>query len=210
MIGQPIVEQLLAAALGDSIIFSEPVESVRETSTGVDVTAVSGRIVHSTYCVASDGARSMVRQSLGIPFTGTKPEMTWAVLDCFIDSDFPRVPEIITFELDGQSRVAWIPRERDLCRFYILLDGEITEEKSKASIKKHLAPYRVEFTKTEWFSTFEGEKFLQYRFMLSTLTPQIPASPPLLHPLLRAVLARSAAEAINMQVRQAKLTTHVS
>lgn len=160
MIGQPIVEQLLAAALGDSIVFSEPVESVRETSTGVDVTAVSGRIVHSTYCVASDGARSMVRQSLGIPFTGTKPEMTWAVLDTFIDSDFPRVPEIITFELDGQSRVAWIPRERGLCRFYILLDGEITEEKSKASIKKHLAPYRVEFTKTEWFSTFEGENLI--------------------------------------------------
>ncbi|KAM0485567.1 hypothetical protein ACHAPX_001555 [Trichoderma viride] len=165
MIGQPIVEQLLAAALGDSIVFSEPVESVRETSTGVDVTAVSGRIVHSTYCVASDGARSMVRQSLGIPFTGTKPEMTWAVLDTFIDSDFPRVPEIITFELDGQSRVAWIPRERGLCRFYILLDGEITEEKSKASIKRHLAPYRVEFTKTEWFSTFEVKERLADTFV---------------------------------------------
>jgi 2-polyprenyl-6-methoxyphenol hydroxylase-like FAD-dependent oxidoreductase len=175
MIGQPIVEQLLAAALGDSIVFSEPVESVRETSTGVDVTAVSGRIVHSTYCVASDGARSMVRQSLGIPFTGTKPEMTWAVLDTFIDSDFPRVPEIITFELDGQSRVAWIPRERGLCRFYILLDGEITEEKSKASIKRHLAPYRVEFTKTEWFSTFEGEKIL-------LISNPCPSDPCPLHP----------------------------
>ncbi|KAH0593056.1 hypothetical protein MHUMG1_09303 [Metarhizium humberi] len=165
MIGQPIVEQLLAAALGDSVIYSEPVESVRETCTGVDVTAVSGRIVHSTYCVAADGARSMVRQSLGIPFRGTKPEMTWAVLDCFIDSDFPRAPEIITFELNGQSRVAWIPRERGLCRFYILLDGEITEEKSKTSIKKHLAPYRVEFTKTEWFSTFEVKERLAATFV---------------------------------------------
>lgn len=184
MIGQPIVEQLLASALGDSVMYSEPVESVRETSTGVDVTAVSGRVVHSTYCVAADGARSMVRQSLGIPFTGSKPGMTWAVLDCFIDSDFPRVPEIITFELGGQSRVAWIPRERGLCRFYILLDGEITEEKSKASIKKHLAPYRVDFTKTEWFSTFEGEAFFFLLSLLSfLLSRKDPCPPPIEAPL---------------------------
>lgn len=156
MIGQPVVEQILAAELGDSIMFSEPVESVRENEKGVDVYAISGHIVHAKYCVAADGARSATRQALDIPFKGTKPEMTWAVLDTFMDSDFPRCPEIITFELNGESRVAWIPRERDMCRFYILLDGEINEERSKESIKKHLAPYRVEFTKKEWFSTFEG------------------------------------------------------
>ncbi|WEW55603.1 hypothetical protein PRK78_001034 [Emydomyces testavorans] len=165
MIGQPVVEQLLAAELKESICYSEPVESVRETTSGVDVTTVSGRIVHGTYCIGSDGARSMVRQSLHIPFTGTKPEMTWAVLDTFIDTDFPRCPEIITFELDGESRVAWIPRERNMARFYILLYGEITEERSKASIRKHLAPYRVDFTKTEWFSTFEVKERIAETFI---------------------------------------------
>lgn len=157
MVGQPEVEKLLAEALGESVSYSEPVESVRETDSGVDVTTVSGNVVHATYCVAADGARSMVRQSLGIPFTGTKPEMTWAVLDTFLDTDFPRCPEIITFQLDGESRVAWIPREREMARFYVLLDGDITEERAKESVKKHLAPYRVEFTHTEWFSTFYGE-----------------------------------------------------
>ncbi|EEP78012.1 conserved hypothetical protein [Uncinocarpus reesii 1704] len=165
MLGQPVVEQVLAAELKESICFNARVESVRETKSGVEVTTVSGRIVHSTYCIASDGARSMVRQALGIPFSGTKPEMTWAVLDTFIDSDFPRCPEIITFELDGESRVAWIPREREMARFYSLLDGEITEEKAKACVKRHLAPYRVDFTKTEWFSTFEVKERIAQTFI---------------------------------------------
>ncbi|EAS34804.3 FAD monooxygenase [Coccidioides immitis RS] len=165
MIGQPVVEQLLAAELKESLLYNERVESIRETECGVEVATISQRIVHGTYCIASDGARSMVRQALRIPFTGTKPEMLWAVLDTFIDSDFPRCPEIITFELDGESRVAWIPRERGLARFYILLDGEVTEEKSKASIKRHLAPYRVDFTKTEWFSTFEVKERIAETFI---------------------------------------------
>ncbi|KAI1969396.1 hypothetical protein LOZ53_006719 [Ophidiomyces ophidiicola] len=164
MIGQPVVEQLLAAELKDSVWFNERVESVRENESEVEVTT-SRRVVRGTYCLASDGARSMMRQALGITFTGTKPEMTWAVLDTFIDSDFPRCPEIITFELNGESRVAWIPRERNMARFYILLDGEITEEKSKASIKQHLAPYRVDFTRTEWFSTFEVKERIAETFI---------------------------------------------
>lgn len=41
-------------------------------------------------------------------------------------------------------------------RFYILLDGEITQEKAEASVRDHMAPHKVEFKKTEWFSTFES------------------------------------------------------
>ncbi|KAI1046077.1 hypothetical protein LB505_013379 [Fusarium chuoi] len=69
--------------------------------------------------------------------------MTWAVLDTFLDTDFPVCPEIITFELDGESRVAWIPRERGMSRFYVLLKGEITQQLAEESIKEHLAPYRL-------------------------------------------------------------------
>lgn len=41
-------------------------------------------------------------------------------------------------------------------RFYVLLDGEITQSKTEASIRKHMAPHTVEFTHIEWFSKFES------------------------------------------------------
>lgn len=50
-------------------------------------------------------------------------------------------------------------RERGLARFYVLLDDKITQENSEKEIRKFLAPYRVDFPKTEWFSTFESMNF---------------------------------------------------
>ncbi|KAF4945016.1 hypothetical protein FGADI_12275 [Fusarium gaditjirri] len=143
MIGQPVVEQVMRNRLGDSVSYNEHVIGITEDDDSVNVSTSSGRKVSSKYVVGADGARSFVRNTLGISFTGTKPEMTWAVLDTFLDTDFPICPEIITFELNGESRVAWIPRERGMSRFYVLLKGEITQQLAEESIKEHLAPYRV-------------------------------------------------------------------
>lgn len=157
MIGQPDVEAALEKQLDTPVHYAETATSIAENSEGVTVTTNLGRTIRAQYAVGADGARSMVRTSLGISFTGTKPGMTWAVLDTFIDTDFPLCPEIITFQLNEQSRVSWIPRERGMARFYVLLDGEITQEKAEISIREHMAPHRVEFVKTEWFSTFESK-----------------------------------------------------
>lgn len=43
-------------------------------------------------------------------------------------------------------------------RFYVLLDGDITQEKTEASVRRHMAPHRVEFTHVEWFSKFESTR----------------------------------------------------
>ncbi|KAF7594817.1 hypothetical protein BBP40_008147 [Aspergillus hancockii] len=155
MIGQSCVEDVLLHQLDIPVDYNSRVNGIQETRSGVVVTTDQGKTVVAKYAVAADGARSFVRTTLGIPFTGTKPEMVWAVLDTFIETDFPVCPEIITFQKDGQSRVAWIPRERGMNRFYILLDGEITQEKAEASIREHMGPHTIEFKKTEWFSTFE-------------------------------------------------------
>lgn len=167
MIGQPEVETALLGRLKTPVRYGEKVVSISETESGVSVTTDLGRTVRSKYAVAADGARSTIRHALDIGFAGTKPEMVWAVLDTFIDTDFPVCAEIITFQLNGQSRVSWIPRERGMARFYVLLDGQITQEKAENSIREHLAPHRVDFVKTEWFSTFEGPS----AFFLSFFTP---------------------------------------
>jgi phenol 2-monooxygenase len=158
MIGQPVIEDVLSRKLDNAVCYSERVVAISETEEGIKTTTDRGRVVHSKYAVAADGARSTVRKALNISFKGAKPEMVWAVLDTFIDTDFPECAEIITFQLNGQSRVSWIPRERNMARFYVLLDGEITQERAEDSIREHMAPHLIEFKKTEWFSTFEGKQ----------------------------------------------------
>ncbi|KAK6848811.1 hypothetical protein PG995_012644 [Apiospora arundinis] len=167
MIGQPEVERTLLEQLDDKtpVRFGERVTSIREDSDSVTVTTDAGRTTHAQFAIGADGAKSTVRQALGIGFQGTKPEMIWAVLDTFLDTDFPICSEIITFQLDGQSRVSWIPRERGMSRFYVLLDGDVTQEKAEKSIQRHLAPYRVNFVRTEWFSTFEVRERIASTFV---------------------------------------------
>jgi 2-polyprenyl-6-methoxyphenol hydroxylase-like FAD-dependent oxidoreductase len=110
MIGQSRVEDVLLRQLDIPVDYNTRVNEIQETKSGVLVKTDQGRTVVAKFAIAADGARSFVRTTLGIPFTGTKPEMVWAVLDTFIETDFPTCPEIITFQKDGQSRVAWIPR----------------------------------------------------------------------------------------------------
>lgn len=110
MIGQPQVEEALLHQLDVPVTYKNSVTSIAEFDSGVVVTTDHGKTVVAKYAIAADGARSFVRTALGIPFLGTKPGMVWAVLDTFIETDFPCCPEIITFQKDGQSRVSWIPR----------------------------------------------------------------------------------------------------
>ncbi|KAI1455481.1 FAD binding domain-containing protein [Annulohypoxylon moriforme] len=165
MVGQSVVEQVLKDNLDVPVHYEEKVISISETEGGVTLRTNRGRKVLSKYAIAADGARSTVRQVLNISFTGTKPEMVWAVLDTFIDTDFPVCSEIITFQLRGQSRISWIPRERGMARFYVLLEGEITQKKAEDSIREHMAPHRIDFVRTEWFSTFEVKERIASTFI---------------------------------------------
>ncbi|KAI6419672.1 hypothetical protein MCOR14_010786 [Pyricularia oryzae] len=169
MLGQPAIEATLLARLDApaAVHYSERATAAAEDDAGVTIHTSAGRAVRARYAVAADGARSTLRAALGIPFAGTEPEMRWAVLDAFVDTDLPvRRSEIVTFELRGQSRVAWIPRERGMARFYVLLDGgEVTQQRAEASIGEHLAPHRVEFVRTEWFSAFDVKERIAETFI---------------------------------------------
>lgn len=152
-----------------------------------------GEVVHGRCLVGADGARSLVRQAACITFRrgggrsegvgedgeGEEEEsevygdddgvgaQVWGVMDVFVETDFPRCNEIVSFELGGRTRVQWIPRERGLARFYALLDDgsgedngegeEVTLERTMECVKQHLAPHWVEFKGVEWFSSVEGE-----------------------------------------------------
>lgn len=109
MIGQADVERALVKNLDIDVRYSAEVSSVNETSDLVETT-VGDQMIISRYIIAADGGQSPIRKQLGIDFQGDKPNMRWAILDTFIETNFPVCNEIINFEENGQSRVAWIPR----------------------------------------------------------------------------------------------------
>ncbi|CAG8951006.1 hypothetical protein HYFRA_00006403 [Hymenoscyphus fraxineus] len=164
MIGQSDVEKALVKNLDVDVLYDTEVESFSETSTGASV-VIKGKTLTAKYVIGADGGQSPIRKGLNIDFVGDKPNMCWAVLDTFIKTDFPLCDEIISFEENGQSRVSWIPRERGMARFYILLDGEVTQERSEESIRSHMKPYNVEFVKTEWFSTYNVQERVAETFL---------------------------------------------
>ncbi|KAJ4310618.1 hypothetical protein N0V94_008347 [Neodidymelliopsis sp. IMI 364377] len=111
MIGQPFIERHFASHIDTPVHYSEPALSFSHTTSPPSVTVhTAKRTVKATYCLAADGARSFMRNELGIGWEGTKPNMVWAVLDCWIDTTFPITREIVTLQVDGESRMAWIPR----------------------------------------------------------------------------------------------------
>ncbi|KAH6616649.1 FAD binding domain-containing protein [Boeremia exigua] len=169
MIGQPYIERHFVSHIDTPIHYDEPALTFSHTTSPLSVTVQTAkRTVHAKYCLAADGARSFLRNKLNIGWEGTKPNMVWAVLDCWIDTTFPVTREIVTLQVDGESRMAWIPRERGMQRFYVLLDGEITQEKTEASIRRHMAPHPVEFTHVEWFSKFEIKERVASTFLHPT------------------------------------------
>ncbi|KNG46257.1 FAD/NAD(P)-binding domain-containing protein [Stemphylium lycopersici] len=173
MIGQPFIERHFVSHLDVPVNYSEPALSFSHSIAPLGVTVETPkRTIKAKYCLAADGARSFIRNELGLGWEGTKPNMVWAVLDCWIDTTFPICREIVTLQSDGESRMAWIPRERGMQRFYVLLDGEVTLEKTEASVRRHMAPHPVDFTHIEWFSQFEIKERVATTFLHPT--PQGP------------------------------------
>ena len=45
--------------------------------------------VRAKYLVGCDGAASMIRKKIGIPFDGVSTEIYWGIMDCVFESDYP-------------------------------------------------------------------------------------------------------------------------
>ncbi|NNN99256.1 FAD-binding protein [Vibrio sp. B1-2] len=167
MLGQAHIEKAL-----DSAVKAQNA-AVRRGLSVVDITVdeqgcvtelSSGERVRSRYVIGADGGRSFVRQHFSIPFEIERPEIIWAVIDGVIESDFPKVPEIIVFQAET-SDVAWIPREGDLDRFYIRMDTEeFTQQEVIARINRAMSPHSLTFKQVEWFSYFSVKESVAERY----------------------------------------------
>ncbi|PZX04650.1 3-(3-hydroxy-phenyl)propionate hydroxylase [Psychrobacillus insolitus] len=108
------IEKALFAAcqeVGIEFIWGEPVTNVVTSNDGATVETENGTW-QAKYVIASDGARSVVRQSLGIKFEGPRTSDTFIVVDVTEDKENPLPVERIFHYLHpdmGGRNVMYVP-----------------------------------------------------------------------------------------------------
>jgi len=122
--------------------------------------------VRARFVVGCDGARSMVRKSLGRALHGDSANQAWGVMDLLAVTDFPDIRLKATIHSAREGSVLVIPREGGyLVRLYIELDKlnaeerlsnrSITAEHLIAAARRILHPYSLEVKEVAWWSVYE-------------------------------------------------------
>ncbi|OAA59679.1 phenol hydroxylase-like protein [Niveomyces insectorum RCEF 264] len=130
----------------------------------VDDDGTAPETVRAKYLFGGEGARSFVRQQLGIRVRHKDPiAYVWGVMDGVVDTDFPDIKMKCTIHSQDGS-VMVIPREDDMVRLYIQIASSTdpdwdprktaTKEQVQASAKKILQPYYIEWERVEWYSVY--------------------------------------------------------
>jgi phenol 2-monooxygenase (NADPH) len=122
--------------------------------------------IKARYVVGCDGARSVVRKSIGRTLHGDSANHAWGVMDVLAVTDFPdvRFKCLIQSAKDGSMLI--IPREGGyLFRLYIEMDkldaGErvsnrnITSDDLIAAAQRIFNPYKLDVKQVPWWSVYE-------------------------------------------------------
>ena len=169
MLGQSYLEKLLDENLKETaaaVKRSTAIVNIELNQKGCLTTLSNGERIQSSYLIGADGARSFVRNHFAIPFELIRPQIVWAVIDGIIDTDFPKVPEIIVFQAET-SDVAWIPREGEIDRFYVRMDTkDFSLEEAIAKINHAMQPHTLSFKEIVWFSQFSVKESVAENFIL--------------------------------------------
>ncbi|KAI9751282.1 MAG: hypothetical protein M4579_006135 [Chaenotheca gracillima] len=132
--------------------------------------------VRAKYLFSGEGARSSVREKLGIKIHHKDPiSHVWGVMDGVIKTDFPDIKLKCNIHSDHGS-IMVIPRENNLVRLYIQIASSTdegfnasktaSEADVQASAKKILKPYNIEWERVEWFSVYPIGQGIAERYTL--------------------------------------------
>ena len=122
--------------------------------------------IRARYVVGCDGARSMVRKSIGRELVGDAANQAWGVMDLLAVTDFPDVRHKVAVQSANGGNLMIIPREGGyLFRIYVEMDklGEdervvarsITADKLIAAARRILHPYSLDVKEVPWWSVYE-------------------------------------------------------
>jgi phenol 2-monooxygenase len=132
------------------------------------------RTVRARYVVGADGARSRVRQSIGLTLAGEQANHAWGVMDVLAVTDFPDIRLKAAIQSDQAGQILLIPREGGyLFRMYVDLgqvgEGqhsvrETTVEQVIERANSILSPYVLDVKHVAWSSVYEVGHRLTSRF----------------------------------------------
>jgi phenol 2-monooxygenase len=165
--------------------YARRVVSVEPAAGGGPVTVTLERVdpahqgesetVEARYVVGCDGARSVVRSSIGRELRGDSANHAWGVMDVLAVTDFPdvRCKSFLQSARDGSIII--IPREGGyLFRLYVELTkldaGErvasrnITLDALIAKAKRIFKPYKLDVKEVPWWSVYEIGQRLTDKF----------------------------------------------
>lgn len=122
--------------------------------------------VKARYVVGCDGARSVVRKSLGQVLHGASANQAWGVMDVLAVTDFPDVRLKAAIQSANEGNLLIIPREGGyLVRIYVELDKlndnervanrNITVDHVIRAAKRILHPYTLDVKEIAWWSVYE-------------------------------------------------------
>ena len=156
--------RLLDVSVDTSNAQSHPVKVRFESMEG----ARQGQIetIKARYVVGCDGARSMVRQSLGRALKGDSASQAWGVMDVLAVTDFPDIRLKALIQSADEGSIVLIPREGGyLVRLYVELDKlkadervssrNITIERLIAAAQRIFHPYTLDVKEVAWWSVYE-------------------------------------------------------
>jgi phenol 2-monooxygenase (NADPH) len=144
----------------------------------VNVRHVDGgaeRVIRAKYVVGCDGARSLVRQSIGAEQRGDFANHAWGVMDMLAVTDFPDIRLKAAIQSADEGNILLIPREGGyLVRLYVDL-GEVdpnnrdavrrtTAQQVIETAQRVLRPYTLDVRDVVWFSVYEVGQRLTDRF----------------------------------------------
>jgi phenol 2-monooxygenase len=128
--------------------------------------AGSERAVRAKYVIGCDGARSAVRESIGLDLVGDQANHAWGVMDVLADTNFPDIRTKCAIQSHDGGSILHIPREGNyLFRMYVDL-GEVSEddngavrntsqEEVEARANAILHPYTLNVKHVCWRSVYE-------------------------------------------------------
>ncbi|KAL8744882.1 MAG: hypothetical protein Q9190_002929 [Brigantiaea leucoxantha] len=120
--------------------------------------------VRTKYLFSGEGARSFVRDRLGIKMHYKDPiSHVWGVMDGTVRTNFPDVKMKCTIHSHHGS-IMIIPRENNMVRLYVQIASSSDEdfdprrkasvEEVQASAKNILQPYYIEWDHVDWYSVY--------------------------------------------------------
>ena len=131
--------------------------------------------IRARYVVGCDGARSLVRASIGLELEGDSARQAWGVMDILAVTDFPDIRLKAVINSAGAGSVVLIPREGGyLIRIYVELDElkgdervadrNITFDTVLDAARRVFAPFEIDVKQVAWWSVYEIGQRLCPRF----------------------------------------------